>query len=209
MPVSPLGYLPYTYSAYRTYTIAHTQYSTCTCMQVNPLGLDRKAVVDMRQPDVVMMKMTDKQKKRLAKQQAKNAALGIVADDSNDGAGTSKGAKKAAEKREKLAASVKRCREQLASDLKTQAEETARLRSRMGGRGFALGPVDGGTFSLQNPGGGADLLDDTGFIFVPGRKYGLIGRNGKGKSTLLKAVAARRVGGIDPAISVHCLTPAL
>jgi ATP-binding cassette subfamily F protein 3 len=30
-------------------------------------------------------------------------------------------------------------------------------------------------------------------LLVPGKRYGLIGRNGRGKSTLLKALAARRV----------------
>ena len=51
-------------------------------------------------------------------------------------------------------------------------------------------------------------------ILVPGHRYGLIGRNGKGKSTLLKFLASRRVGGLDPSTSVHyvsqevSLTPA-
>ena len=38
---------------------------------------------------------------------------------------------------------------------------------------------------------------------VKGRRYALIGRNGKGKSTLLRAAAARRVGEIPINVSVH------
>ena len=36
-----------------------------------------------------------------------------------------------------------------------------------------------------------------------GRIYALIGRNGKGKSTLLRALASRLVGDIPPALTVH------
>ena len=51
-------------------------------------------------------------------------------------------------------------------------------------------------FSLPNPGGGRDLLESASFTLVRGRIYGLIGRNGKGKSTLLRAIASRSVGDI-------------
>ena len=54
--------------------------------------------------------------------------------------------------------------------------------------------------------GGVDLLDDAVLILTPGHRYGLIGRNGKGKSTLLKFLASRRVGGLDNSISVHYVT---
>jgi ATPase subunit of ABC transporter with duplicated ATPase domains len=57
-------------------------------------------------------------------------------------------------------------------------------------------------------GGGADLLENASMILVPGRRYGLIGRNGKGKSTLLKFLASRRVGGLDPSTSVHYVSQA-
>lgn len=40
-------------------------------------------------------------------------------------------------------------------------------------------------------------------VLVPGRRYGLIGRNGKGKSTLLKALAARRVGALPASLAVY------
>ena len=44
---------------------------------------------------------------------------------------------------------------------------------------------------------------------VPGHRYGLIGRNGKGKSTLLKFLASRRTGGLDPSTSVHYVSQEL
>ena len=46
-------------------------------------------------------------------------------------------------------------------------------------------------------------------ILVPGHRYGLIGRNGKGKSTLLKFFASRRVGNLDPCTSVHYVSQEL
>ena len=54
-----------------------------------------------------------------------------------------------------------------------------------------------------------DLLENASFNLVRGRIYGLIGRNGKGKSTLLKAVAGRTVGGIPPELTVHYVTQEL
>lgn len=52
-------------------------------------------------------------------------------------------------------------------------------------------------------GGGQPLLENAQCRFIRGRRYGLIGRNGKGKSTLLRALAARRVGNIPPNVTVH------
>jgi ATP-binding cassette subfamily F protein 3 len=45
-------------------------------------------------------------------------------------------------------------------------------------------------------GGGADLLVDASLILAGGRRYGLMGRNGCGKTTLLTALASRELGGI-------------
>ena len=59
------------------------------------------------------------------------------------------------------------------------------------------------TFIIQNfnlpnrKGGGADLLADASLILASGRRYGLMGRNGCGKTTLLTALASRELGGID------------
>lgn len=69
--------------------------------------------------------------------------------------------------------------------------------------GSRLATIELGPFQLPNPGGGSDLLENASMILVPGHRYGLIGRNGKGKSTLLKFIASRRVGGLDPSTSVH------
>ena len=44
---------------------------------------------------------------------------------------------------------------------------------------------------------------------LPGRRYGLIGRNGKGKSTLLKYLAARRVGSLPEGLSIHYVSQVL
>ena len=81
------------------------------------------------------------------------------------------------------------------------ARETA-ARKRVGGDGAeasgsfggSIGTIEVGPFSVPNPGGGADLIDECQLTLVPGRRYALIGRNGTGKSTLLKYLASRRVG---------------
>ena len=52
-------------------------------------------------------------------------------------------------------------------------------------------------------GGGRELLENASFTLTRGRIYALIGRNGKGKSTLLRALASRAVGDIPPELTVH------
>ena len=61
--------------------------------------------------------------------------------------------------------------------------------------GSRLATIELGPFSVANPGGGADLIENANMVLAAGHRYGLIGRNGKGKSTLLKFLASRRVGG--------------
>ena len=70
-------------------------------------------------------------------------------------------------------------------------------------KGAYTGAIEAKPFSLPNPGGGRDLLENASFTLVRGRVYGLIGRNGKGKSTLLRALASRAVGDIPPELTVH------
>lgn len=70
-------------------------------------------------------------------------------------------------------------------------------------KGSYNGSLEIGPLTLPNPGGGLDLLEDCSFTLVPGHRYGLIGRNGKGKSTLLRYLAARRVGSMPDAVTVH------
>ena len=70
-------------------------------------------------------------------------------------------------------------------------------------KGAYKGALDAAEFTLPNPGGGQPLLEDAACTLVWGRRYGLIGRNGMGKSTMLRAFAARRVGDIPENVTVH------
>lgn len=83
-----------------------------------------------------------------------------------------------------------------------QAARIASIQSRTQ-LGSYKGSLDATNFTLPNPGGGQPLLEDSACRLVWGRRYGLIGRNGMGKSTLLKALAARRVGDIPTNVTVH------
>ena len=105
---------------------------------------------------------------------------------------------------EKLAAAAEVERREMFAELRNARERAAR--SRIEGSAKTLANVDLGPFNLPNPGGGADLIENATLSLAPGRRYGLIGRNGKGKSTLLKHLAARRVEGIDETYSVHYVT---
>lgn len=49
---------------------------------------------------------------------------------------------------------------------------------------------------------GATLLDDAHLKLCPGQRYGFIGRNGCGKSSLLRAMVAKRI----PGYPAHCTT---
>eukprot|EP00928_Gymnodinium_smaydae_P023369 TRINITY_DN19313_c0_g4_i1.p1 TRINITY_DN19313_c0_g4~~TRINITY_DN19313_c0_g4_i1.p1 ORF type:complete len:750 (-),score=137.99 TRINITY_DN19313_c0_g4_i1:76-2325(-) len=53
-------------------------------------------------------------------------------------------------------------------------------------------------FSLPNKKGSGDLLVDASCSLVGGRRYGLIGKNGVGKSTFLDALARREIPGVPP-----------
>eukprot|EP00804_Cyclotella_cryptica_P025861 CCRYP_002715-RC/>CCRYP_002715-RC protein AED:0.07 eAED:0.07 QI:78/1/1/1/1/1/8/355/851 len=56
-------------------------------------------------------------------------------------------------------------------------------------------------FNLPNrKGGGADLLVDASLTLAGSRRYGLMGRNGCGKTTLLTALASRQLGGVGGGI---------
>nr|CEL65229.1 TPA: MGC81714 protein, related [Neospora caninum Liverpool] len=49
---------------------------------------------------------------------------------------------------------------------------------------------------------GRELLIDAQLKLVKGRRYGLVGRNGIGKSTLLSALARQEIHGVDPDIAI-------
>eukprot|EP00933_Yihiella_yeosuensis_P023634 TRINITY_DN18399_c0_g1_i4.p1 TRINITY_DN18399_c0_g1~~TRINITY_DN18399_c0_g1_i4.p1 ORF type:complete len:746 (+),score=214.97 TRINITY_DN18399_c0_g1_i4:32-2239(+) len=88
----------------------------------------------------------------------------------------------------------------LDEELDKAREKAVKLRAS---KGAFKGSIEIGPLTLPNPGGGLDLLTDASFVLTPGRRYGLVGRNGKGKSTLLRYMAARRVGGMPEHVTVH------
>ena len=87
-------------------------------------------------------------------------------------------------------------------DAELEAARCAAVKSR-NEIGSYRGHLEARAFTLPNPGGGQALLEDATCVLVRGKAYGLIGRNGKGKSTLLRALAARRVGEVPPNVAVH------
>ena len=97
---------------------------------------------------------------------------------------------------------------QMLRELDVARETAAKRRIEGNGTsgGGAIGTIEVGPFNVPNPGGGQDLIQDCALTFVPGRRYALIGRNGTGKSTLLKYLASRRLGekvGFSEDVFVH------
>lgn len=113
-------------------------------------------------------------------------------------------AERRAAKAAALAESVAAGQAAITAEIEGSRVEVAKLRAKHGAG--HLGSIEVGPLSLPNPGGGADLLDDAQCVLVPGHRYGLLGRNGKGKSTLLKWMAARRMPGLPPATSIYYVT---
>jgi len=147
-------------------------------------------------------------KVNMEEQQVEVKKVGLQLYDEDTGPKTAKlrAQKDTAEKKaaEKKAADVNRMTKEVMSlnlDLEKARETAATIKSVQGCD--PLGSVDVKTFQLPNPGGGPDLLEDASCVLVPGHRYGLIGRNGKGKSTLLRHLAARRVSGFLPSMSVY------
>ena len=103
-------------------------------------------------------------------------------------------------KEEKLAAEV--AAETAAVDAELEAAARRAAASRLDGKA-TLSAIDCGPFTLPNPGGGANLLEEAAFVLAPGHRYAVVGRNGKGKSTLLRWLAARRVGALPDTLHVH------
>lgn len=90
---------------------------------------------------------------------------------------------------------------QLDSEVVAASEEAVRMR---GSKGFnRSAAIKVGPFDLPHPGVLGNMLVNASFTMTPGRRYALIGRNGKGKSTLLRNLAARRVGELHVAINTH------
>ena len=130
-------------------------------------------------------KLTDKKiaakEARLAKKQAK---------------------KSGSKKNSKLGASEQAAQQSMEIEQELAAARIAAVQARRK-LGAYKGALDAAAFTLPNPGGGPPLLEDAACTMVWGRRYGLIGRNGMGKSTMLRAFAARRVGEIPVNVTVH------
>ena len=92
----------------------------------------------------------------------------------------------------------------LADEILRGRVQVAKLRAKEGAS--RLGSIELGPTNIPNPGGGPDLIEDASCVLVPGHRYGLLGRNGKGKSTLLKHIAARRLTGLPPTVSIYYVT---
>lgn len=74
------------------------------------------------------------------------------------------------------------------TDLERAKLRAAELRAQSGG---FTGTIEVEKATVPNPGGGENLVEDARFVLVPGRIYGLIGRNGTGTG---KAAAGRMAG---------------
>jgi ATP-binding cassette subfamily F protein 3 len=111
------------------------------------------------------------------------------------------GAKLRGKRRTKSAAATKADADSDAVEAELDAARVAAVHARAR-LGAFNGALEAAKFTLANPGGGQPLLEDASLTLVRGRRYGLIGRNGKGKSTLLRALAARRVGDVPVNVTV-------
>mmetsp|Transcript_1826 Transcript_1826/g.4755 ORF Transcript_1826/g.4755 Transcript_1826/m.4755 type:complete len:654 (+) Transcript_1826:192-2153(+) len=143
----------------------------------------------------------DEAEKRAAAAAAADKLATMTVDDRKARAAAAKAATKEAERAAEAARRMVEENAALAAEVQTARERAVRIQMTQG-RG-RLGSLELGPFALPNPGGGAELLEDASMVLVPGRKYALIGRNGKGKSTLLKAAAARRVGALPDSLAVY------
>jgi ABC-type multidrug transport system ATPase subunit len=114
----------------------------------------------------------EKKARRLAKKIAKEATATGSAETGNSGGGGKQSLAVAGQKAGLAASSA-----ELDGELERAREVAARQRAAVGAH---RGAVETEAFTLPNPGGGANLLEDSSFVLVPGRRYGLIGRNGTG-----------------------------
>jgi ABC-type Mn2+/Zn2+ transport system ATPase subunit len=150
--------------------------------QVAPtIASEEKKVADEIRPKKANEKKNAAKEVRLAKKQAKKG-----------------GSKKSS----KLDASEQAAQQSMEIEQELAAARIASVQARRK-LGAYKGALDAAAFTLPNPGGGPPLLEDAACTMVWGRRYGLIGRNGMGKSTMLRAFAARRVGEIPVNVTVH------
>lgn len=102
--------------------------------------------------------------------------------------------------KESTAEESERARLLIEAELQEAREDSIRSRAALGA---FKGTLETKEFTLPNPGGGQPLLEDASCTLVRGRRYGLIGRNGTGKSTMLRALASRQHGQFPPNLTVH------
>ena len=125
----------------------------------------------------------------------------ITEDNDKNGGNTSKTKTTSKSKNKPSASDI--ANEQLKEiEAELHSARIAAVKSRWK-NGAYRGAIDAKSFTLPNPGGGQPLLEDAVVNLVYGKRYGLIGRNGMGKSTMLRAFAARRVGDVPANVSVH------
>ena len=174
-------------------------------------GLRRKAIqqtLASQQGEESLFKAKLSKEEKKAQQAAKRAAKAAAKKENDEGGDSDDAAAAAglpppppstASKKDPLS-KVDKERSEVESDLSAAILTAAKSRRELGAY---KGHIEARSFTLPNPGGGANLLEDAQCILVRGHIYGLIGRNGKGKSTMLRALAARRVGDVPPNVSVH------
>jgi len=110
----------------------------------------------------------------------------------------------AKEEAKRAAAAEQHMKQMLAMEEELSEARKRVARARIQGDGVgSVSVIESEAFALPNPGGGENLLDDCVLRLVTGHRYGLNGRNGKGKSTLLRHIAAQRVKGLPELLSIH------
>lgn len=149
--------------------------------------------------DVEERAARERREREAAEQASRDATAAALAEKQR--ARSDAAERRSRQQEQRAVAAVEAGMSQLAAELRAQNHEAARLRAANGR--IPLGAVVVPSFDLPNPGGGANLLEDASATLVPGRRYALVGRNGKGKSTLLRFFAAGRLGGLSPTASVH------
>ena len=79
----------------------------------------------------------------------------------------------------------------------SMAARMAAIRATRASGGAHKQGVNCEALTLPHPSGKGDLLTDARLNLAPGKRYGLTGRNGVGKSTLLRALANYKVNGLS------------
>lgn len=116
--------------------------------------------------------------------------------DANEVAAERKRERKEARERERARQAVERA--ELANEALLAVDAAPqRGAGKAGARDIVLH-----SFSLPNPAGGPDLLEKAALTLMHGRRYGLCGKNGSGKSTMLRLLAAGRVSGLPPDLHI-------